>query len=73
MAMPSSSSCSRSIYARLEFTYYGYPGIYNYSNFHHCGLEPGDNIAKYTNAVEVWTCQLEGLSECVRVLLFHVP
>ena len=56
--------------SRLGFTYYDYPGIYNDSNFHHCGLEPDDNIVDYNNEVEVWTCQLEGLAECVRVFAF---
>jgi len=48
-----------------DFTYYNYPGIYNNGTFHHCGLEPGDNIVHYDNAQEVWTCQLEGLAEYV--------
>ena len=56
--------------SRLGFTYYDYPGIYNDSNFHHCGLEPDDNIVDYNNEVEVWTCQLEGLAECVPVFAF---
>ena len=56
--------------SRPGFTYYDYPGIYNDSNFHHCGLEPDDNIVDYNNEVEVWTCQLEGLAECVRVFAF---
>jgi hypothetical protein len=45
------------------FTHYDYPGIYQYQDFHHCGLEPGDNIMNYDNATEVWTCQLDGLAE----------
>ncbi|KAI0289062.1 glycoside hydrolase superfamily [Russula brevipes] len=45
-----------------RFTHYDYPGIYQYQDFHHCGLRPGDNIANYGNAVEVWTCQLSGLA-----------
>jgi len=49
--------------AGSSFTYYNYPGIYNNSNFHHCGLEPGDNIVNYDNEVEVWTCQLGGLAD----------
>ncbi len=48
-----------------DFTYYNYPGIYNYSDFHHCGLEPNDDIVNYGNAQEVWTCQLVGLAEYV--------
>jgi len=49
--------------AGSNFTYYNYPGIYNSSNFHYCGLEPGNNIVNYNNAVEVWTCQLVGLAD----------
>ncbi|KAH9987051.1 glycoside hydrolase family 13 protein [Russula vinacea] len=49
--------------AGSSFTYYNYPGIYQYSDFHHCGLEPDDNIVNYDNAEEVWTCQLEGLAD----------
>ena len=52
-------------FTRLGFTYYDYPNIYNDSDFHHCGLEPGDNIVNYANAQEVWTCQLSGLAEYV--------
>ena len=47
----------------LGFTHYDYPGIYQYQDFHHCGLEPNDTIVNYNNAIEVWTCQLEGLAE----------
>ena len=32
-------------------------------DFHHCGLEPGDQLKNYSNPVEVRTCQLEGLAE----------
>lgn len=48
---------------RAAFQHYVYPGIYQYQDFHHCGLEPNDNIVNYDNKVEVWTCQLEGLAE----------
>lgn len=34
-------------------------------DFHHCGLEPNDNIVNYGNRLEVQTCQLVGLAECV--------
>lgn len=43
--------------------HYVYPGIYENQDFHHCGLEPDDNIVNYDNALEVQTCQLEGLAE----------
>lgn len=46
-----------------EFTHYDYPGFYQTQDFHHCGLRPYDNIVDYTNAIEVWTCQLVGLAE----------
>ncbi|KAI0330674.1 glycoside hydrolase [Cubamyces sp. BRFM 1775] len=49
--------------AGSSFTHYNYPGIYQYQDFHHCGLEPDDNIVNYDNAVEVQTCQLEGLAD----------
>ncbi|KAH9896766.1 glycoside hydrolase [Cubamyces lactineus] len=49
--------------AGSSFTHYVYPGIYQYQDFHHCGLEPDDNIVNYFNAVEVQTCQLEGLAD----------
>ena len=51
--------------AGSTFTQYDYPPIYQYDNFHHCGLEPDDNIVNYDNAVEVQTCQLDGLAEYV--------
>ncbi|KAJ3542252.1 hypothetical protein NM688_g5990 [Phlebia brevispora] len=49
--------------AGSTFTQYNYPGIYDYDNFHHCGLEPDDNIVNWDNPVEVLTCQLDGLAD----------
>ncbi|KDQ58058.1 carbohydrate-binding module family 20 protein [Jaapia argillacea MUCL 33604] len=49
--------------AGSTFTHYNYPGIYDTTNFHHCGLEPGDDIENYDNRVEVQTCQLVGLAD----------
>jgi hypothetical protein len=37
-----------------NFTHYNYPAVPyvdNDGDFHHCGLEPDDVIADYTNAV----------------------
>ena len=48
-----------------SFTHYNYPGIYQNQDFHHCGLEPGDDIVNYDNAQEVQTCELVNLAECV--------
>jgi hypothetical protein len=49
--------------AGSSFTHYDYPGLYKYSNFHHCGLEPGDDIKDYSNREEVQTCELVNLAE----------
>ena len=54
--------------AGSNYTHYVYPGIYQYQDFHHCGLEPNDEIVNYDNAVEVQTCQLDHLAEFV---FFH--
>jgi hypothetical protein len=50
-------------FAGSPFTQYNYPGIYQNSSFHFCGLEPGNTIVNWDNEVEVWTCQLEGLAD----------
>ncbi|KAL5532385.1 hypothetical protein ACEPAF_5955 [Sanghuangporus sanghuang] len=49
--------------AGSSFTHYVYPGIYQDQDFHHCGLEPGDDIVNYDNAVEVQTCELVNLAD----------
>ncbi|KAJ1307095.1 hypothetical protein OPQ81_001213 [Rhizoctonia solani] len=46
-----------------SFTHYNYPGIYQTQDFHHCGLEPGDDIVNYNNRVEVQTCELVNLAD----------
>lgn len=51
--------------AGSSFTHYVYPGIYEYQDFHHCGLEPGDDIVNYDNRLEVQTCELVNLAEFV--------
>jgi hypothetical protein len=66
----SSYPTQRFIVLTTGFTHYNYPGIYQYQDFHHCGLEPNDNIVDYNNAVEVWTCQLDGLAEYASSLAF---
>jgi glycosidase len=45
--------------------HYNYPGIYQTQDFHHCGLESGDDIVNYSNRVEVQTCELVNLAEYV--------
>ncbi|KAJ7223444.1 glycoside hydrolase family 13 protein [Mycena pura] len=49
--------------AGSTFTHYVYPGIYENQDFHHCGLEPGDDIVNYDNRVEVQTCELDNLAD----------
>ncbi|KZT18190.1 glycoside hydrolase family 13 protein [Neolentinus lepideus HHB14362 ss-1] len=49
--------------AGSPYSHYDYPGIYQYQDFHHCGLEPGDNIRDYRNRQEVQTCQLDNLAD----------
>jgi len=46
-----------------NFTHFNYPGIYQYQDFHHCTYTQSGNIEDYSNAQEVWTCQLEGLAD----------
>ncbi len=50
-------------FAGSTYTHYVYPGIYQNQDFHHCGLEPGDDIVNYDNRLEVQTCELENLAE----------
>ncbi|QRV93133.1 alpha-amylase [Ceratobasidium sp. AG-Ba] len=49
--------------AGSNFTHYVYPGIYQYQDFHHCGLEPYDDIVNYNNRTEVQTCELVNLAD----------
>ncbi|KAJ7056015.1 glycoside hydrolase [Mycena amicta] len=49
--------------AGSSFTHYVYPGIYQNQDFHHCGLEPGDDIVNYDNRLEVQTCELDNLAD----------
>ncbi|CAE6399554.1 unnamed protein product, partial [Rhizoctonia solani] len=49
--------------AGSSFTHYNYPGIYQTQDFHHCGLESGDDIVNYSNRVEVQTCELVNLAD----------
>ncbi|TBU31516.1 glycoside hydrolase [Dichomitus squalens] len=49
--------------AGSSYTHYNYPGIYQNQDFHHCGLEPGDDIVNYDNRLEVQTCELDNLAD----------
>ncbi|QRV78356.1 alpha-amylase [Ceratobasidium sp. AG-Ba] len=43
--------------------HYDYPSIYQNENFHHCGLEPNDDIVTYYNRQEVQNCELVNLAD----------
>ncbi|KAF6746692.1 glycoside hydrolase superfamily [Ephemerocybe angulata] len=49
--------------AGSSFTHYVYPGIYQYQDFHHCGLTSGDDISDYTSRAQVQTCELVNLAD----------
>ncbi|KAF8704772.1 Alpha-amylase, partial [Rhizoctonia solani] len=49
--------------AGTSFTHYNYPGTYQFHNFHHCGLQPGDDIVDFSNRLEVQTCELLNLAD----------
>ncbi|KAG8905320.1 hypothetical protein FRB99_000246 [Tulasnella sp. 403] len=44
------------------YTHWDYPGIYNFSSFHHC-TSPDGQIDDYNNHYQVVTCELEGLAD----------
>ncbi|MFV0428149.1 MAG: alpha-amylase family glycosyl hydrolase [Arachnia sp.] len=50
-------------YDGSSFSHYGYPGIYEESDFHHCGLAPEDDIADYQDRAQVQTCELSNLAD----------
>ncbi|KAF9502592.1 glycoside hydrolase family 13 protein, partial [Hydnum rufescens UP504] len=45
------------------FTHHNYPGIYQHSDFHHCGLTPNDAIVDFGNEAQVELCQLVNLAD----------
>ncbi|KAH9483088.1 Alpha-amylase [Psilocybe cubensis] len=49
--------------AGSSFTQYVYPGIYQYQDFHHCGLTKGNDIVDYSNRYQVQNCELVNLSD----------
>lgn len=52
-------------WAGSRFAHYDYPGLWTDAegHFHHCGLTTNDDIASYTSAVEVRTCELVNLAD----------
>ena len=50
--------------AGTAFTHYSYPGLYEFADFHHCGLSgKSDDIMSYRNKREVQTCELVNLAD----------
>ncbi|MDQ5866646.1 MAG: alpha-amylase family protein [Chloroflexota bacterium] len=50
--------------AGTTFTHYSYPGLYEFEDFHHCGLSgKSDDIFSYRNREEVQTCELVNLAD----------
>ncbi|MFM7013856.1 MAG: alpha-amylase family glycosyl hydrolase [Actinomycetota bacterium] len=50
-------------WAGTQFEKYDYPGLYEESDFHNCGLTDDNQIASYSNKAQVQTCELLGLSD----------
>lgn len=50
-------------FAGSTFTHYDYPGIYQSSDFHHCGRNGDNSIKNYTDLYELVNCDLVGLAD----------
>lgn len=49
--------------AGSSYTHYGYPGIYQSQDFHHCGRNGNDDIVNYGDRYEVQNCELVDLAD----------
>ncbi|NNE71682.1 MAG: ATPase [Rhodothermales bacterium] len=49
--------------AGTTFGSYSYPGLYEFDDFHHCGLTENDDIAQYSDQEQVEQCELVDLSD----------
>ncbi|MDQ2624873.1 MAG: alpha-amylase family glycosyl hydrolase, partial [Actinomycetota bacterium] len=52
-------------WAGSRYDHFDYPGLWSdvEGHFHHCGLTPNDDIASYSSAVQVRTCELVNLAD----------
>jgi len=50
-------------WAGSAYEHYSYPGLYEESDFHHCGLTSADDIEDYTSREQVQTCELVNLAD----------
>ncbi|SFS01879.1 alpha-amylase [Agrococcus baldri] len=46
-----------------QFSHYAYPGLYDATDFHHCGRTPHDDIDAYTEPYVIQHCELENLAD----------
>ena len=56
-------SSSGTGWAGSAYEKYNYPGIYESSDFHNCGLTNNNQIANFADRIQVQTCELLGLSD----------
>lgn len=49
--------------AGTKFQHYSYPGLYEESDFHHCGLTPDDDIVNYSDQQQLQECELSNLAD----------
>jgi len=49
--------------AGTQFSSYSYPGLYEWDDFHHCGLTPDDDIADWDDPVQLRECELVDLAD----------
>ncbi len=49
--------------AGTEFTSYNYPGLYDFDDFHHCGLTETDDIWDSSDQAQVELCELLDLAD----------
>ncbi|QXD16432.1 alpha-amylase family protein [Rhodocaloribacter litoris] len=49
--------------AGSTFSEYDYPGLYDYDDFHHCGLTENDDIRDFNDPEQVRNCELVNLAD----------
>ncbi len=49
--------------AGSTFSEYHYPGLYDYDDFHHCGLTENDDIWDFNDPAQVRNCELVNLAD----------
>ncbi|GAB1521208.1 alpha-amylase [Rhizoctonia solani] len=49
--------------AGTQFSHYNYPGLYQWNDFHHCGLTNNDDIQNWGDTEQIWNCELSNLAD----------